>query len=122
MACEDKKDCSVEGKNVADFPFADLKMLLDTILGNKPFDLFEVIAALSRVTEYAAGLKDVFGIQSQDCSGNDAAAAIQSLLAANNAGGSADEVQAQFLGISKEVLLSLVIKKVVAWLAEELAK
>lgn len=116
MSCE-KESCDAEAKlDLGDFPIQEVKLLLDMILGNVPFDLRAAVKAVAAIMDYAASL-DLFGATSADAScPKDVELAV--LLKAAMASQGGGDVSAQFLDIPKKYLLELLIRKVLEWLAE----
>lgn len=115
MGCEN--ECSAEASN-ADFPYAEIKLLLDMILGNTEFDLVAALKAIAVLAEFAMGL-ELF-TSSSTCSNDvEVAALCQALLGASS---DAETVSAQglFDALPKRLLLDLLIKKALEWLQDNL--
>jgi hypothetical protein len=118
--CGSGCDASAQAE-LEDFPFAEVKLLLDMVLGNTPFDFRSAIKAVAAIADYAASL-DLFGAQAVDApcpKSIEVAVLLQAAVANSKAqGGGGIEAQGIWDMIPKKYLLELIIRKVMEWLAE----
>lgn len=129
--CNGGGDCddnSVEAQGIfSDIPFGALKTLLDTISGSREFNLQDILAALTTVAEYVATLP-VFGAESvESCSDDICVEALLQEICDKEGSISAQSVSATGISslipaIGGKILMNIIIKKVLEWLADYLNK